>query len=69
MSVRCPRCPGTLVVIAMTINQKARSMRSCSRCGYRGWVGGDPSTGPVRVELAGILSEIQSDRRNVAPRP
>ena len=69
MSVtRCLRCPNTLVAISMTISGERRTMRSCSRCGYRAWFGGEPAATQDKLALAGVLDEIRDERRANAPR-
>jgi hypothetical protein len=69
MSVaRCPRCPNTLVSISITIGGERRTMRSCSRCDYRGWYAGDPAERLEQMALSGVLSEISDERRANAPR-
>ena len=67
-AVRCPRCPNTLVAISISISGERRTMRSCSRCGYRGWYAGEPAVAQQRLELAGVLAEIRDERRANAAR-
>ena len=65
---KCPCCPNTLVSISITISGERRTMRSCSRCDYRGWYSGDPTDRLERMALAGVLAEISDERRANAPR-
>lgn len=58
---RCPRCTQPLVSISITISGQARTMCSCSRCGFRRWYSGDRPGEPV--PLAGVLAEIRDERR------
>ncbi len=67
-AAQCPCCPNTLVSISITISGERRTMRSCSRCGYRGWYAGDPTDRLERIALSGVLDEISDERRANAPR-
>ncbi|CAB4836649.1 MAG: hypothetical protein F2754_15390 [Actinobacteria bacterium] len=67
-AAQCPCCPNTLVSISITISGERRTMRSCSRCGYRGWYAGDSTDRLERIALSGVLDEISDERRANAPR-
>jgi len=67
-TTRCPRCPNTLVAISILISGERRTMRSCSRCGYRGWYVGESLITQQKVDLKGVLTAISDERRANAPR-
>lgn len=67
-ATKCPCCPHALVSISITISGERRTMRSCSRCDYRGWYAGDPTDRLERITLSGVLDEISDERRANAPR-
>ena len=52
----CPACTKSLAVITLTIDGKARTMRSCSFCDRREW----SDAGEV-IHLDNVLTELSDE--------